>query len=155
MPNAFKALKTLHFALFTGMTMFAVISLVVRMNGFSSATGESFERTFQVVCVIVSAACLFTGFNIFKRKILAARNSIAPGEQRMDLYRAACIMWWALVEGPGLLATVGYLLTGNEAFLALAIFHIVILLAFMPRKQNIILLLNLNAAEVRQLEGNV
>lgn len=153
MPNAFKNLKTVHFALFTGFTGFAIVTLILRMNGFSSDTDESFERILQVVCVIVSLACLLTGFTVFKKKILAARNSPAPGEQRMDQYKAACVLWWALIEGPGLLAIIGYLLTGNEAFLALAIFHIVILLAFMPRKQNIIVLLNLNGTEVAKLEG--
>ena len=71
----------------------------------------------------------------------------------MALYQTACIIWWAMTEGPGILATVGYLLTSNFAFIALAIFHIVILGAFMPRKQNIIVLLNLNGTEVANLEG--
>jgi hypothetical protein len=155
MPNAFKILKTLHLALLGGMIAFAIISLILTQKGFTAGMDESFERIFQIVCVIASLSCLVIGFNLFKRKMMAARNSLEPGEKRMELYRAACIMWWALIEGPGILATIGYLLTGNFAFIALAIFHILILGAFMPRKQNIIVLLNLNGTEVAKLEGKV
>ena len=152
--NAFKTLKTIHLALLTGMTSFAIISAILLQQGYTAAMDASFERTFEVICVIMTVACLLIGFNLFKRKILAAHKSLEPAEKRMELYRTACITWWAMIEGPGILATMGYLLTNNFAFMALAIFHIVILGAFMPRKQNIIVLLNLNGTEVARLEGN-
>jgi hypothetical protein len=153
MPNAFKTLKTIHLALLAGMISFAIVSAILLQQGYTAAMDESFERTFQVICVIVTLVCLVIGFNLFKRKMLAARNSTAPGETKMEMYRTACIIWWAMIEGPGILATIGYLLTSNFAFMALAIFHIVILGAFMPRKQNIIVLLNLNGTEVARMEG--
>jgi hypothetical protein len=153
MPNAFKILKTLHIALLMGMLIFAIAGMVVIQQQIMPVADESFQRVFQVICVIVSLSCLVIGFNIFKRKMLAARNHPGSGEKRMELYRNACILWWALVEGPGLLATIGYMLTANLSFLALAGLHILIILAFTPRKDNIIVLLNLNATEVAQLEG--
>ena len=153
MPNAFTTLKTIHLALLAGMTGFAIVSLILIRDGYNADLDESFDRTFQVVCVIVSLSCVLIGFNLFKRKMLAARKSLEPGEKRMELYRTACIIWWAMIEAPGILATMGYLLTGNFAFMALGIFHILILGIFMPRKQNIIVLLNLNGTEVAKLEG--
>jgi hypothetical protein len=153
MPNAFKTLKTVHLALLTGMISFAIVSAILLQQGYTAAMDASFERTFQVVCVIASLSCLVVGFNLFKRKLLAAHKSLETAEKRMALYQTACIIWWAMIEGPGILATVGYLLTSNFAFIALAIFHILILGAFMPRKQNIIVLLNLNSTEVANLEG--
>jgi hypothetical protein len=113
----------------------------------------SMERILQVVSVIVSLSSVVAGFNIFKRRIILARNSGEPGKKRMSKYQAACITWWAMIEWPGVLAIVGYMLTGNFAFFAMALFHIVILLAFMPRKDNIVVLLQLNSTEVDQLEG--
>jgi hypothetical protein len=155
MPNAFKILKTLHLALFMCMLIFAVVGMVVVQQQMMPVADESFQRIFQVVCVIVSLSCLVIGFNIFKRKIMAARNHTGSGEKRMEMYRAACILWWAMIEGPGLLATIGYMLTANLSFLALAGLHILIILAFMPRRENIIVLLNLTAADVAELEGKV
>lgn len=152
-PNAFKVLRILHTALLIGMAMFNIIALVVVQKGMTPAAGESFQRIFQLVCILFSGALLLAGFNTFKKKILAARNDLGPGEQRMDLYRAACILWWAMIEGPGLLAVVGFILTHNYAFLALALFHLAVLWVFTPRKANIVVLLNLTPEEVGRLEG--
>jgi hypothetical protein len=153
MPNVFKILKTVHLALFMGMLAFAIVSMVVVQQQMIPVADESFQRIFQVVCVMASLASLVIGFNIFKRNMLAARNLPESGGKRMEKYRTACILWWAMIEGPGLLATIGYMLTANLSFLALAGLHILIILAFMPRKENIIVLLNLTAADVAELEG--
>src|SRR5262245_44691006 len=137
MKNVFKTLKTLHLALGIAMIAFAFVALFVQKKGIATDKDEFLERILQVVCVIVSVASLLIGFNLFKRRMIAARNSPEPGEKRMALYLTACVTWWAMIEGPGLLAIVAYFLTGNLAFMALAIFHITTLIAFMPRKQNI------------------
>jgi hypothetical protein len=152
-PNAFKVLRILHTALLIGMAMFNIVALVLMQQGFAGKADESFQRVFQIVCVLVSAASLIGGFNIFKKRILEARNDMGPGEQRMELYRAACILWWALIEVPGLMAAIGFRLTHNYAFFALSLFHLLCLLVFTPRKANIIVLLNLNSDEVSRLEG--
>jgi hypothetical protein len=152
-PNAFKVLKVLHTALLTGMIVFSVIAIILVQRNLIAAKGETLERSLQVVCILVSGVMLLAGFNIFKKKMMAARNHTGPGEQRMDLYRAACILWWAMIEGPGLLATIGYILTHNLAFLALAVFHITCLFVFSPRKANIVVLLNLSSEDVLRLEG--
>ena len=152
-PNAFKVLKVLHTALLMGMIIFSVLAIVLVQRNLVHASGETLERALQVVCILVSGVMLLAGFNIFKKKMMAARNDTGPGEQRMGLYRAACILWWAMIEGPGLLATVGYILTHNLAFLALAVFHISVLFVFSPRKANVVVLLNLTPDEVARLEG--
>jgi hypothetical protein len=154
-PNAFKVLRLLHTALLIGMAMFIIAALIVVQKGMVPAADESFERTFQVICLLASGGLLIAGFNIFKKKMLAARNDSGPGEQRMDLYRAACILWWAMIEGPGLLAVTGFMLTHNYAFFALALFHLACLWVFTPRKANIVVLLNLTPEEVSSLQGKV
>lgn len=152
-PNAFNQLRTIHIAVLISMVMFNVVALVLMLEGLTSLVEESFQRTLQAVCVLLSALFIIFGFKVFKKKILAARNSIEPGEKRMELYRAACIMWWAMIEGPGIIAGIGFILSGNYAFFALAILHLLILLAFTPRRANIILFLNLNSEEIGRLEG--
>ncbi|OQP50580.1 hypothetical protein A4H97_01695 [Niastella yeongjuensis] len=152
-PNAFKVLRILHTALLIGMVIFNIVGIVLVQQNIVPASGEDFERIFQVVCILVSGTGLIAGFNLFKKKMIVARNSTGPGEQRMDLYRTACILWWAMIEGPGLLATIGYILTHNYAFFALGVFHLSCLFVFSPRKANIIVLLNLTPQEVARLEG--
>ncbi len=151
--NAFKVLRILHTALLIGMVIFNIVGIVLVQQNVIPAGGEQLERSLQVVCILVSGVMLLGGFNLFKKKMIAARNHTGPGEQRMDLYRAACILWWAMIEGPGLLATIGYILTHNFAFFALAVFHLTVLFVFSPRKANIVVLLNLTPQEVAALEG--
>lgn len=152
-PNAFKALKFVHVGLLIGMSIFALVALAVRRQGLIDLEDESLERILQVICVIISLISVVAGFNIFKRKIILARLNTESGIKRMDRYRTACIIWWAMIEWPGMVALVGYLVTGNLAFFALAIFHILILLVFMPRKDNIVVLLQLTSSDVDKLEG--
>jgi hypothetical protein len=152
-PNAFSTLKIIHIALLSGMIAFAIVSLILMNTGYAAVADESMQRNFQVVCILLSALSLFAGFKIFKKKIFAARNSMEAGEKRMELYRTACIVWWAMIEGPGLVAGIAFILAGNYAFFALAVFHVLTLLIFAPRKANIVLFLNLNSNEVARLEG--
>ena len=151
--NAFNQLKIIHIAVLISMVMFNVVALVLMLQGLTGLVDESFQRILQVVCILLSFLFIILGFKVFKKKIFAARNSIEPGEKRMELYRSACIMWWAMIEGPGIIAGIGFIISGNYAFFALAILHLLILLAFTPRKANIILFLNLTGEETGRLEG--
>ena len=152
-PNAFTSLRIVHIALLSGMTAFAIVAMTLVNTGFAAVVDDSTQRIFQVVCILLSALALFAGFKFFKKKILAARNSMEAGEKRMVMYRTACILWWAMIEGPGIVAGIAFVLSGNYAFFALGVFHILALLTFAPRKANIILFLNLSNDEVKRLEG--
>jgi hypothetical protein len=154
-PNAFYSLKIIHMAVLIVMALFNTVALILMLQGFIDLVDESIQRTLQAVCILLSAVFIIFGFKVFKKSIFAARSSLETGEKRMELYRAACIRWWAMIEGPGIIAGIGFILTGNYAFFALAIVHLLILLAFTPRKSNIILFLNLNSEEAKRLEGKV
>lgn len=148
--DAFKAFKTLHLAV-AGTMLAAVLVLAFIPPG--RVGDPSLDRTLQAVSVLLSAGIIWIGFNLFKRNMLAARNSTEPGVVRLSKYRTACFIWWAMIEGPGLFAAVCYFLTGNYAFIALAGFHLLLLLLFRPRKANIVVLLKLSEQEVAVLEG--
>ena len=152
-PNAFNVIKIVHIGLLVGMAMFDIVSLIIVLQGIPVIADEPMQRNLQLGCVVLSALLLIAGFKIFKKKILAARNSTEPGEKRMEMYRAACIMWWAMIEAPGIVAGIGFIISGNFSFFALAVFHLVAMLVFAPRKANIVLFLNLNSNEVARLEG--
>jgi hypothetical protein len=151
-PNAFNVMKIVHIGLLVGMAMFDIVSLIIVLQGVP-AIAEPVQRNLQVGCVLLSALLLIAGFKIFKKRIFAARNSTEAGEKRMEMYRAACIMWWAMIEAPGIVAGIAFIISGNFAFFALAIFHLLAMLVFAPQKANIVLFLNLNNDEVARLEG--
>ncbi len=58
-----------------------------------------------------------------------------------------------MIEAPGIVAGIGFIISGNFSFFALAVFHLMAMLVFAPRKANIVLFLNLNSDEVKRLEG--
>lgn len=151
--DAFRGLKIIHLAITACLTGFAIIIFILVKTGKLHVANPSLERVFQLAAIILSVSMFLIGFNLFKRKIMEARNSSGDGEARFQLYRSACIVWWAMLEGPGLFAVIGFMLTGNYAFLALAIVHVLALLVFMPRKDNIAVLLNLSSQDTDRLEG--
>ena len=151
--NFFRVLRVLHLGMLCGTCLFAIISLIVINRESITTTEESLNRTLQVTSVFFSFTLLLIGFNLFKKKLVAVRNSLDHAERRMNQYITACITWWAMIEVPALFAVSCYWLTANLSFFFLASFHIFILFVFMPRKENIIVLLKLNSQEVMRLEG--
>lgn len=150
--NPFRNLKIVHTAILCMLAFFAIVSLVVPRSQDSDKT---FEQILQAIAAGISLLSLLVGFNIFRKQLYAARNNGGSAETRMAIYRSACITWWALIDAPGIFSIIGFILTSNYAFLALAIFHIGLLAIFMPRRDNIILLLNLTNEEVQRLEGKL
>lgn len=152
--NAFAALRLLHRSLLVGMILFTGIVLYLVISGvFKAEVGFSFDRNLQVVAALLSVGCLFIGFRIFRNKIFEIRRTNEGGGEKFNRYRLACIIWWALIEMPGLFGAICFLLSSNYAFFALACFHILALAVFMPRRDNIIVLLNLSSEEANEL-GN-
>ena len=150
--NAFAALRILHLSMLIGIFVFAGVAIFVTRDQPLASSEEGLNRTFQGIAAILSLGALVIGYRMFSRKILAIRTNTANGIKRMDEYRKVIITWWALIEGPALFAIICFMLVGNYAFLALAGFHFLLMLLFAPRKDNIILLLNLSGDEVKTLE---
>lgn len=136
-----RKLKLQH-TVFLVLLVLAIAGALVYTTSAAIAENEDLERTGSAVAVILSVSCLLIGFNLFKRKIMEARN-IELTEMRMRKYFTACMIWWSLIYLPGIVALALFVLTAYYSFVALAILHCLILLAFMPRKGNIVLLLRL------------
>ncbi len=148
----FAALKMIHRLLLMGLSFFGALSLVlVSTKSFPAVLDTATDRMMQVIAVLLSVGMVIAGFNIFKKKILGARDSSGTAEEKANDYRKACLVWWAMLEGPGLFAFVCFLLTGNFAFFALGCAHIVAIFLFTPRKDNIAVLLRLSSDELAQL----
>lgn len=151
-PGYYKSLKLVHTALLSGMLIFIAISFYLVYQGKVEMADLSLDRILQLVAVLLTVGSLVIGFRIFNKKIMELRRSGLPVREKLEDYRAACVMWWAMIEGPGLFATVGYFITGNAAFFALALFHTAILAVFMPRRENFKLLLDLSDIEMEELD---
>ena len=150
--GSFKSLRKLHTSLVAGQFLFAIISLFVAGTEPFSIEGETFNRSVQVVATIFSIAAIFIGLNVFKRTVIRIRAGNNSGVKRMEQYRQACTIWWAFIEGPAFFSILCYLWTNNLSFFFLSCLHTLILFLFRPRKENIVLLLNLNNEDISHLE---
>ena len=127
-PGYFRTIRIIHNSFLVRMLFFAAtIFFLVRSGKFRPVDSISFDRILQVVVLLVAGILLIVGFRLFKKRIVALHQSPDPAEKKLDQYRSACISWWAMIEGPGMVAIISLLLTSNYAFFVLACFHIIIL----------------------------
>jgi hypothetical protein len=150
-PNFFKSLQVLHKALITGMMLFCAIAIVLMTMGKAPLTLTAYDRTLQVVAVLLGAGLPALGFSLFNKK-LQSLDTAAPVAARVAGYRSATILRWMLIELPAFFATICFLLTGNYAFAALAIALVFVFAATNPSKTKIVFQLQLNEQEVAELE---
>ncbi|MEO0734147.1 MAG: hypothetical protein AAFZ52_15030, partial [Bacteroidota bacterium] len=130
----FKTLNILVYALMAGMTLFTcvVLFLVTGDQGigdgpiFGEIQDLGFVALFAVVCVTMS--------RVLYQKLL----DNLPREDRQDynkafsVYRSANILRYALLEGPGLMACVFALLTGNLQLLLVTAFLLAVMWMVRP-----------------------
>ena len=149
----FKTFRIIHVAQLVGMSVFAIATMIIVRMNLTTPVLADVDRSLQVVVVVLSVLMLFIGFRIFKSRIMKIRESKVDGAMRFTQYRSACILWWALIEAPGLLALACFIITANYAFFALGIFHLMVLIMFTPRRENIILLLDLEHDDFKNIKG--
>ena len=148
----FQVFRLIHFAQVFGVTLFGIATLIMVRKELQEPVESSIDRTLQVIVVVFSGLMLFFGFKLFKNRILTIRESLINAKKRIADYRTACIVWWVMIEVPALISFACFMITRNYAFFALGIFHLMILIMFAPRKDNIILLLNVSNQELQEIE---
>ncbi|HTE23049.1 hypothetical protein [Flavitalea sp.] len=150
--NFFQVFRLIHLAQVLVVTIFGIATLIIVRKELQEPVESSVDRALQVIVVVFSGLMLFFGFKLFKNRILKIRESRINAEKRIADYRTACMVWWVMIEVPALISFACFMITGNYAFFALGIFHLMILIMFAPRKDNIILLLNVSSQELQEIE---
>jgi hypothetical protein len=149
--NAFRALNIIHKGLIAGQVMFAAVTAYLLYSGAVIPAATELDRTLQVVALAITAAGIFAGFAIFKKKLVQVREMQSSAKEKFDQYRAACIIQWALMEGPAIFCIICFFLTGNYAFLAVVGFVIILFAMTGPSKLRIQLQLQISEAELDEL----
>lgn len=109
-----KALSILHFSLLTGQLVFAAIAYYLRFSGTMPTVDFGTDPTFIVIGIAAIGAVLTVlAFTMYNKKIAALRDNSLPAAEKMNAYRAASLIRWAMLEAPVLLAIIAFMLTGN------------------------------------------
>jgi uncharacterized membrane protein YbhN (UPF0104 family) len=146
-----KVLNTIHKAMLTGQVLFAAVGFYLVYSNTLEPPAKELEKILQVVALTVTAACVYAGITLFKKRLQQIREMQTGAKEKFEKYRSACILQWALTEAPVLLCIICLFLTGNYAFLALAAVLIILFAMMAPSKIKIILHLQIGEQEVDDL----
>ena len=116
-----KALTMLHFSLLIGQLVFGAIGYYLRYANIVSKI-ELGDKERYVVLGIAALALIIVvwAISLYKNKISAIKESAQAPKQKLEAYRAANIVRWAMLEVPVLIAIIAFMLRGNYNFLILA-----------------------------------
>jgi hypothetical protein len=150
-PNALKALLILHKAMLAGQVIFALISFYIVYTGLFTPGLFYLNQVLQVAAIAIIAGGLYIGNLLFKKKLSRAREMEKAVKEKFELYRSACLLQWALIEGPCLFVIICFLLTANYAFLTLAVVLILAFAMMAPSMVKIVFYLKLTEEEIAEL----
>lgn len=139
----FRTLVTLHFALCLGLLLFIALAYW-QVQGFKvSADGNDL---FVYVVPTIAMIGYFGGKFLYQKWLqeLATEDSL---EHKLQRYQAASLIQYALLEGPAILALVGYLQTGTALYPVIALVLLAYLYARRPTRKRMVQDLPLNFEE--------
>jgi ABC-type xylose transport system permease subunit len=148
---AFKILSLLHKGLLMGQILFSGICIYLVYTNTILPAAKELDKTLQVVALIITAVGIYGGITFFKKKLMQIRVIQADAKEKFALYRTACLIQWALLEGPSIFCTIGFFLTGNYAFLALVVVILFVFIMTAPSKLKMQLQLQISEAELDDL----
>ncbi|HBF87278.1 MAG TPA: hypothetical protein DDX39_01455 [Bacteroidales bacterium] len=146
----FKSLSILWAALVAGQIFFAAIVYYLHKSG-NFAVDENLNRIFLVIVPAFVVVGIAGNILFFKAKLkqLKFKKDLS---YKMEQYRVALLVSYALIEGPSILGIVAFLLTGNIVFLSLSILIILLFFVNKPSKYKFSLDLELSGDEKKLIE---
>jgi hypothetical protein len=114
----FKSLKIIHLALLIGQCLFAAVAFfLVSTNQFPPTLKDS--SVLKVIGAATALVGLGAGYFVAGKMVEAAQNNSVMDE-KLNRYRSALLVRYALMEAPALLNVVLYMLTGGLLYLGIA-----------------------------------
>ncbi len=141
----------MHKALLMGQVLFAGVCMYLVYTNTILPMAKELDKTLQVAALIFAVGGIYAGMTIFKKKLITITAMQADAKGKFALYRTACLIQWALLEGPSIFCTICFFLTGNYAFLALVLIILFLFVMTAPSKLKIQLQLQLSEAELEDL----
>lgn len=145
-----RAMKVTYWALFLGQFIFAGLTFYINVNDPIQYGEQDPNDLFSYVVPMMVLGGIIGGHFLSKTAIQKAKEK-ASFKEKLESYRAALIIRYALMEGPNLFCIVAYLLSSNIVFMYIAISVMVFYLFFFPKTNQLISDLELNGKEIDQL----
>jgi uncharacterized membrane protein YbhN (UPF0104 family) len=150
--GAFAALKITHNAMLAGQILFVAVLFYLGYTREKLPTLSNLDKILQAAAIALAAMAFFFGGTFFKKKLAdIKRNEKAGTKEKLDKYKTASIVQWAMLEGACLFCGVSFFITGNYAFLALALVLMLIFGMLAPIKSKIAFQLGLGISDIEEL----
>ncbi len=146
-----KALQILFIALLIGQVVLGGIACFLVSHGVSNPSLRSITYILLIVTAFMSIGALAAGYILFHKRLDRLRG-LTDLSMKVQDYRAACILKWALFEFPCLLSIIFYLETGQQAFLAVAGLLLLNFINNYPSKNKVLADLDLSSQEAESFE---
>lgn len=128
-----RAIKILFYFLFIGVVFStAVVFILIQIQG-PLLPDKSVNREFLVVTLFLTAACLTISNTLYKKRINAAMLTL-PLLQKLEIYRAALVLYMSLCETAAILTVIAFYMTGE--FMFLVIIGAILVSMLMRRPEN-------------------
>lgn len=147
--SPFRELQTIYRVLLYSQIGLLVLALFfVYFNIVIPFAAESLDRLLQVIAVFYSFAAVIVGLQLFRRRLESIKTLELPARDKINQYKSASIVQWALLEGAGIFCAISYIITGNWSFLGLAIMLLAVFGGLNPFRQKVMLQLKLHENDV-------
>jgi len=109
-------------------------------------------RLTVIITAAVSIVCLYFAKALFAKEMEAAKNSINPLNEKLNLHRQSLIKYLLILEMPVMLSIILYLLCANFVFQVYAGVFLGFMLTMTPTKKKVAEQLSLNSMEAQELQ---
>lgn len=144
----FKTMFVIWFALIGGQIFFGIITFYLNNNGSYDPQAKDLKDIFIYLVPVFAVYGVIAGSIIFKKRLNSSKKKTGLLEKLND-YRAALIIRYALLEGTTFFSLVSYLMTGDLLFLYISILIIATFIIIKPSTKNVINDLELNPGEIQ------
>jgi len=148
----FKNLQILHGALLFGQLSFLGLAYFIHSMVGGDENLFGFVFTAQLIVGILALSSLLITTQVTKSQLQSIKQKTTLKE-KLEGYRSALLLKYALLEGPSLFASVCLLLSGHIFFLAMAVLIIVVFFIQKPTKAKTIADLELSHKDQELLQN--
>ncbi|MBN2637766.1 MAG: hypothetical protein JXR65_01615 [Bacteroidales bacterium] len=147
--NYFRSTKIVHIAIVVGVVFYAAVTLIINTVGMGALLPEA-GPLLMIAFPAISVVWLAGGVFVFRKKMkeILVKKYLSD---RMNDYRGALVIQYAILEMPAFIAIVGFQLTDNNIYLAPAAVFLAFLIALAPTRKKLIRDLKLTREEAAQV----
>jgi cytochrome bd-type quinol oxidase subunit 2 len=132
MDKDIRAVRILAAALIIGVLLLAGIALFLNKME-ATPMASQLDPAMANAGIILAAAFISISFWVFKKRNESA--AAANDNEKKEIYRAAVIVQFALLEAPALFNIIAFMLTGNKQSIIIAACCIIVMLTQFPSEE--------------------